>query len=429
MNIKIKIILFSFFIRYFYSFIQLSFQTDISNYENLNEREKFLRKEKNDIYINLTIGNPNQKIKIYLFFSSFYFFITNETLNNFYNEKKSKTYKSLEKRSFGYLKEPFSKGQIATDNLILETQNKKIEINNFKFILATEYINNKKKISGGIGFKLKENDKENNDFIHILKNNNITDCFFWSIQYKNNNEGNLIIGAFPHEYDKNYNSFYLKNTKIDLSLNDGFWYLNFNNITFKNFSLDKNNRFQLKIESGFIYGNYQLFYYVFNYFFKEFIEKKICFQNISSYDEDNSFDFFYCNNKDVIKIFPNISFFQKDLNMSFILNYNDLFEKIENNFYFLIVFSRQNLNMWILGKPFFKKYHLIFEPDKKIILSYNGFSKKRNFNNLVYIIIFFILFLIVFLLVLIIKKYMLIKNKVKAIELEDSKNYMSINYF
>ena len=85
MNIKIKIILFSFFIRYFYSFIQLSFQTDLSNYENLNEREKFLRKEKNDIYINLTIGNPNQKIKIYLFFSSFYFFITNEKLNNFYN--------------------------------------------------------------------------------------------------------------------------------------------------------------------------------------------------------------------------------------------------------------------------------------------------------------------------------------------------------
>ena len=70
--------------------------------------------------------------------------------------------------------------------------------------------------------------------------------------------------------------------------------------------------------------------------------------------------------------------------MSFILNYNDIFERIENNFYFLIVFSRQNLNMWILGKPFLKKYLLIFEPDKKIILSYNGFSKNDNYNNLLY---------------------------------------------
>ena len=427
MNIIIKILVISFFIIYVCSFIQLSFQTDFSNYENLNERDKFLRKEKNDIYINLTIGNPNQKIKTYLMFSSFYFFITNETLNNFYNEKKSQTYKSLEGRSYNYLKEPFSKGQISTDNIILETQNKKLEINNFKFILATGYLKNNKKISGGIGFKLKEKDKENNDFIHILKNNNITDCFYWSINYKNNNEGNLIIGAFPHEYDNNYNSFYLKNTKTDLSLNDGFWYLNFNNITFGNFSLDKNTKCQLKIETGFIFGNYQLFYYVYNYFFKEFIGKKICFKNISSYDDEVSFDFFYCNNEEVIKLFPNINFFQRDLNMSFILNYNDIFERIENNFYFLIVFSRQNLNMWILGKPFLKKYHLIFEPDKKIILSYNGFPKNENYNTLLYIIIFFILFLILFLLVLIIKKYFLINKKVKAIELEDSKNYMSID--
>ncbi len=145
MNIIIKILVISFFINYVCSFIQLSFQTDFSNYDNLNERDKFLRKEKNDIYIILTIGNPNQKIKTYLMFSSFYFFITNETLINFYNEKKSKTYKSLEGRSYGYLNEPFSKGQITTDNFILETQNKNLEINNFKFILATEYLKNKKK--------------------------------------------------------------------------------------------------------------------------------------------------------------------------------------------------------------------------------------------------------------------------------------------
>ncbi len=113
--------------------------------------------------------------------------------------------------------------------------------------------------------------------------------------------------------------------------------------------------------------------------------------------------------------------------MSFILNYNDIFERIENNFYFLIVFSRQYLNMWILGKPFLKKYHLIFEPDKKIILSYNEFSKNEKYNIILYIIIFFILFLILFLLVLIIKKYFLINKKVKAIELENSQNYMSID--
>ena len=57
--------------------------------------------------------------------------------------------------------------------------------------------------------------------------------------------------------------------------------------------------------------------------------------------------------------------FQRDLNITFILNYEALFERIGNNFYLLIVFSTQNLNNWVLGKPFFKKYQLIFEPDKK----------------------------------------------------------------
>ena len=56
-----------------YSFLKLYFQTDIAQLDNINEKEKFLQNEKNEIYINLLIGTPPQKIKIYLKFSTYYF--------------------------------------------------------------------------------------------------------------------------------------------------------------------------------------------------------------------------------------------------------------------------------------------------------------------------------------------------------------------
>ena len=430
MNKSIKnIFFFNFIIIPVYSFLKLYFQTDIAQLDNINEKEKFLQNEKNEIYINLLIGTPPQKIKVYLKFSSYYFFISNDTLNNFYNEKISKTFKSLEGRSFGYLKEPFLKGQKSSDNIemedIKENKKTKIQIPNFQFILATGYLKDNKKISGGIGLKLKEKDNDNLDFIHLLKNEKIINSFYWSILYINNNEGYLYIGGLPHEFDNNYDSYYLRNTNPDIKLNDGLWYLNFDKMTFGNFSLVRNNRFELKIESGFIYGNYEILYLIENNFFKEYIEKKICFKNLSSYEEEDSFNFFYCNQLTIIKNFPEIKLFQRNLNITFILNYEDLFEKIGNNFYLLIVFSRQNLNNWVLGKPFFKKYQLIFEPDKKNILSYFGFPKKENHLNS-YIIFFIIFLLILFISLIIFKIFFFSSKKLKAIELEDTNNYMNI---
>ena len=38
----------------------------------------------------------------------------------------------------------------------------------------------------------------------------------WTLKYKNENEGEFIIGGYPHEYDKNYEEKNLKNVKAEM---------------------------------------------------------------------------------------------------------------------------------------------------------------------------------------------------------------------
>ena len=49
-------------------------------------------------------------------------------------------------------------------------------------------------------------------------------------KYNNEEEGELIIGGYPHEYDKNYDKSKLKNTKAEQRNSYVFWDLYFSYI-------------------------------------------------------------------------------------------------------------------------------------------------------------------------------------------------------
>ena len=92
------------------------------------------------------------------------------------------------------------------------------------------------------------------------------------------------------------------------------------------------------------------------------------------------------------------------MELNFSLNYEDLFYEDEKKIYFLIVFPVYyiEVNYWLMGKPFIKKYKLFLDKDKKIIglyLNYKDYkpedqNNNGNKNNTSYIIIIIVLALV-----------------------------------
>ena len=75
-----------------------------------------------------------------------------------------------------------------------------------------------------------------------------------------------------------------------------------------------------------------------------------------------------------------------------------MFKNFNNKLFFLIIFESGSSNEWIFGKPFFQKYHLLFNQDKKIIGVYTDFNhknKKFKLFSIIKILIVIILFILI----------------------------------
>ena len=107
--------------------------------------------------------------------------------------------------------------------------------------------------------------------------------------------------------------------------------------------------------------------------------------NLCYKDQVKGFDVYYCE-KEAIKNFKPIilelssKYCSSDMNARFEFNSQDLFikNKYDDLYYFQIVFDSNGLyNEWILGKPLFKKYQMVFDQDRKTY----GFYLDNKFNE------------------------------------------------
>ena len=115
------------------------------------------------------------------------------------------------------------------------------------------------------------------------------------------------------------------------------------------------------------------------------------------------------------------------MNFTFNINIKDMWIKNGNYNYFMIIQRNRYYNeLWIFGKPFFKRYNMIFDYDnKKIGLYTKVFDANNNnsFNKKIYIIIIaFLLIIIIGLIFALIKCYNYLPRKKRANELLDD-NY------
>ena len=412
------ILFFLVLINFIKSEIKLPFKRIINNKIS---PQKFMNELRfNKIYIeDISVGNPPQKIKLQIKLQDYSTFLISEkasiNFKNNYNESKSNSIKIYDETPLFLYGFSLDSGYKISE--IFEFKNLfKIDL---KCYLATSIdLEIGIESEGILGLKLKSSfvDKisEETNFVEQLKKNNIINKYPFTIKYKDNINGDLIIGGKPDEYDnKNYhenNFLYTKVTQIDGLID---WGLKF---TKGNFGKDEIPYFkelcaQFKLENGVFISSKGFLELVEKRFFNFYIQNNKCNKSLSN---DNFTYYFYCDKDINIKKFDNLNFYMKDLDFTFTFTYEDLFYEYKNKYYFLVLFTDVE-QCWEFGFPFFKKYQIVFDQDKKIIGFYKKNLSEETSKTLIILLIILIVSLILF-IGFCLKKH---NKKIKAKELEN----------
>ena len=466
-------------------FYVLPFDTIFIKDETINATDYHTKLVQSELYVNLSIGTPEQKIKTILKMDKYGFLIYEGALN--YN--KSETYEKVDEDLriswlFSYISIP-SKDHLYLPSFntyndlynTINTNNDNINNYNIHKTNKTVFLRIQQKPGTSHNFNKMFNNygiiglKFNNysifnapEFILSLKAINETKTYSFSFKFEsykknnfaiNNNKGYFIFGEelIDDENEKD-NINYTICEKYGSSI---IWGLRFDNIYTK-LNKDKdeiieNNftqkRSEIYINFPYLIGTDEYFRYINKTFFNELIDKKVFYCN--NLIKDGNIYSYVCDSKSKYFMdyldtnFPELIFEYKELGINFTLNKNDLFaynhyNDSDTNLYFLIINNLETDHSyyysWVLGIPFLKKYRLSFNYDTKMIGYYRNDGKiiekeKNNNNNKVNffestvfkIIIIIILVIIIFVLGMLFQKTFQKNRKKKANELDDNYEY------
>ena len=396
------LILFSFFLNFsLEKYIKYNFQT--KNSYSGNFPESYIN---NDIYINIPFGTPEQIIPLNIRLQNHITVITSEDCEKDsikkFSYSSSITFKKLKKTKMNFSGREYEKGFKVSDTITIG-ENK---IDNFEFLLA-DSINYLQ--SGILGLKFKENHDSLVDmnFIHQLKKKDIISSYSFSLNYLNNDNGELIIGEYPHLYNKNYleNNFVHMKSGVSGSLIN--WIIDFDEIFYSKIRIKGIKKILLKIEFSFIIGSKEFF----DVIKKEFFDNN----NKCKLDNNNIYKYYICDNDVDLTKFNNVSFGLKDIKYYFNFTDKDLFFELNNKKYFQILFNvNETINEWVFGKTFFKNNFLIFDSDRKIIGMYLNLNKdkfNKSFYHILIIIFIIIIIILIIYIIFYLKKYKFIRTK------------------
>ena len=396
----------------------------------------------NSTYTVIEVGTPPQKINFYFSTNHNNLYFTNMGCrnNSLFNYFESSTFSPIGNLDTeGEInKILFMESLFLYENLNLSSTD---EIDEYPFILLSNFSEEllEDGLCGNLGISIMQYEKYDElpeEFDYYMKYLGILNNYFSFINM--NGSDYLINNIFLHEEfkdlfeDVNNISWIHPITRNNLLhweiyMDDIFY----NKVHFKNkIIIDLNPLFELIVGINEYKKNIQ------KDFFDSYIKNKIC-----SIKEINDFSLFECEeNKFEIKDitnFPDLYIYNYDINHTFVMNGEELFYKLNNKYYFKIIFPIKDFqpNKWIFGKIFFRKYPTIFSPSNRIIGFYinpngviiideeNKEPEKRGSKNKVYIfIIIFIVALIFTGIGIFIGRNYLFKKKRKANELVDD-NY------
>ena len=449
MSIKKILYIFIIYLKIFniiYAINYISFNFNRNLTENLEGSDLMSELFHNNIYSNIEIGTPIQNIPVQFKLQNYPFFIIDNEEKNInckkYNYFLSSTYEDIENIELDFEECVNASKSIENFNIF----NKKLEKINFlncKKIFEKTYIRE----GGVIGLNLDNGSGEHTNileynFIKILKQNDVISDYYFNFNFdKNSNpfntNGNIVFGALPHEIgDKRYK---LDNYKIinaasfQLKINWAFEFETFQifnkfNNSIINYTL-VNNAY-LYPEIGFIIAPNNYLNDLNEIFFNKLKENECVLDEFETNDlfnfkNNKILKFYKCNKNINLKNFPIIKFYHKQLDKYFEFDSNDLFFEYKNNIYFNIVFQDNLSYFWYLGLPFFKKYDIYFNWEKKTIGIYTKFENIKNKYSFKKFIIVIFIFLIIAVIILsyLLYKHVIIKRQTRANELLEYVEY------
>jgi len=363
------------------------------------DKTKFLIENTSPKFVsNISIGTPAKIIptifNIYDYYSSIkpneeYKDIGN---NNYeiYEPNKSSTYENISLDENTYMK--FNAYTLIKEKIKLCNDIKCLtyeEINDFFIYIRNNQLNAFSYID------ISSNDK--NIFImNQLKEKKIIKNSIMSIKYTDDYSGYYIIGDYPHIYDKeNFSKEQLITYNLEISGGKNFdvlinkVFISWNeqndgssNPNYKEKKISLVNGISFNINLNLIIASEEYMNLVKDVFFNEYFNKKICDYNIIPIP-GRSYKIYTCIKSDEfnIKNFPSLKFNFYGNNYVYELTYEDLFIEKNNIYYFLVSCDYHINENWKLGKPFLKKYQLIFDGTKKLVGYYNQNIKSSNIST------------------------------------------------
>ena len=391
------------------SYIKLPLKSTIPDLKNLSPNDFYKTYFSNEIYSTLNIGTPSKKIDFQIMLNIYPISLISQE----FKESSSSFYTKDKDYSIFY-NTGFRMGIRANDKF----QFNDIYLDEFNFLYSNDSNSNKGIL--GLNYIDKTNKDYDKGLIYQLKQRNKIDSYYFYIEYKNDKEENLILGNLTHEI----NSKYKKNNFIELSKlgTSNYYELNFDSLFYGKEFITNLQSVIFSYEENFIKGTLKLQNVLLENFFETYIKENKCF----SVEFGKEMISYYCNKDVQIEKMKNIKLFHREVNFTFELNYKDLFKKVNGKYYFLMYFQKHIPFSFQLGKPFLKKYLLVFNQDKRTI----GFYKIIPSNNS---FIVWILIIICFIIILLLGSYILIyrpgKFRKKRInEIEDDYEYNVQNY-
>lgn len=401
-----------------------------------------------DIQVKLSVGEPKQELTLQVGLGEYTTFIIEKGAKGFdsgiYQRSISNSFSTQETKSTPYAFQTFSEGIHAKEKFIFG--NPSITMNNFLFMLATEIGGNNCYYSycevmtqpGILGFKLAESetyDEEVNDtnLICQLKQKNLIDTYDLTFKFDKNkpNQGNIIIGQKPDEYDPEHyikeNFVYVRTAVEDKNNLD--WSLKFDKIYLGEDELYNDYSILLRIEFGLITGYYNWQKNLEEKFFNKNIDSGLCYRKTGFWD-GSSYFYYYCENNVNLTDFEPFTFIINDFEYNLTLTKDDLFINKDGKIIFLMIFSSGHTA--IFGYTFFKKYQFIFNQDTKTIGIYKNNKKENESDSGIfsYAVIISILSIIAIVLFFVIIWYGYIRklnSKKKAQELIDDEGEVEPN--
>ena len=371
----------------------------------------------NKMFCDIEVGN--QKVPFQISFDKELTFILDDNYTySKYSKSKSSTFQRKNELSNSYVFDNLRFGYNASETFKLTNEkDEEIEVTNMPFILGT-YKEEKTSFEYPAQLGLKKRTFNNPcifNFIEQLKKKDFITSEVFYFKFDDKEGGELVLGEYPHEFDESYDSKYLiQSSSLEMGASYN-WFLHFTYLFIGETQIDvRKYSSELTPEKGMIIMNLQMEKEIYDNYFKDLISQKKCVRLKIKYYIN-----YVCQDDIDINTFPNVTFRHQGMEYDFTFEPKDLFYHYYDRYFFLISF-RDSFYIHI-GKPFFKKFNVIFNQDSKQLAVYTFVQEKqkRKSNSLVVPTILIIVFsFLVIIFVLFLFRYKLKRKKLNEIEEE-----------